>query len=262
MSAELLWLVAAGAGAGLVGSIAGLASLFSYPALLAAGLPPVAANVTNTVALFGVTGGTIAGSQRELRGQGARLRRLVAISVAGGAAGAALLLLTPAQAFETVVPWLIAGGSVLLLFRDRMRAWSSGRSVRGGGGCTTRRAVTWGAVIFVVGVYGGYFGAGVGIIALAALSIERIEPLPITNAVKNVATGAANAAAAVAYMLFGPLAWSAAVAVGLGAVFGGFLGPAIVRIVPETPLRWSVATAGLLLALHLATRACLMNRSG
>lgn len=252
MSAEWLWLVAAGAGAGLMGSVAGLASLFSYPALLAAGLPPVAANVTNTVALFGVTGGTIAGSRPELRGQGRRLRRLIAVSVAGGSAGAALLLLTPAEAFERVVPWLIAGGSLLLLLRDRLRIWSSGSSARVRGGPGIGRALTWGAVVFLVGVYGGYFGAGVGIIALAALSVERFEPLPITNAVKNVATGSANAAAAIAYMLFGPLDWSAAAAVGLGAVFGGFLGPRIVRIVPEKPLRWSVATAGLLLALHLA----------
>lgn len=258
MSAETAWLMLAGLGAGLTGSVAGLASLVSYPALLAAGLPPVAANVTNTVALFGVTGGTIAGSQRELRGQNARLRGLVAVSVLGGAAGAALLLATPSEAFEAVVPWLIGGGSVLLLLRDRLRTWAAGRSRAAAAaghevGSDLRRRLAWGGVVLVLGVYGGYFGAGVGIIALAVLALERVEPLAVTNAVKNVSTGAANATAAVAYIAFAPVDWSAALAVGFGALVGGFVGPAIVRIAPEKPLRWLVAVAGLFLALHLAT---------
>jgi uncharacterized membrane protein YfcA len=254
VSAETAWLVLAGIGAGLTGSVAGLASLVSYPALLAAGLPPVVANVTNTVALFGVTGGTIAGSQRELRGQRGRIRWLVPVSVLGGAAGAALLLSTPAEAFEAVVPWLVGVGAVLLLLRDRLRTWAAARSRNGhrdAGG--TGRALGWGAVVFALGVYGGYFGAGVGIIALAALALERTEPLAVTNAVKNVSTGVANGAAAIAYIAFAPVAWSAALALGCGAVLGGFLGPAIVRVAPESPLRWLVGGAGLLLAVHLGT---------
>lgn len=254
MSIESFWLVLAGVGAGLTGSVAGLASLVSYPALLLAGLPPVTANVTNTVALFGVTGGTIAGSQRELRGQGTRLRPLVIGSVAGGGTGAALLLLTPAEAFEAVVPWLIALGSTLLLLRDRLRNWAAARSTEGvRRGSSTRRAAGWGLVVFVLGIYGGYFGAGVGIIALALLALERVEPLAITNAVKNVSTGVANGTAAVAYIALAPVDWSAAVALGLGSVLGGFLGPAIVRVAPERPLRWLVAVAGFVLAARLAT---------
>lgn len=262
MSAEALWLVLAGVGAGLTGSVAGLASLISYPALLAAGLPPLGANVTNTVALFGVTGGTVVGSQRELRGQGRRALRLAGISLVGGASGAALLLLTPAEAFERVVPWLVGLGAVLLLMRDRIRAWaaararrrpvagmpvSEARSRRG-----LRRTLAWTVVVFVLGIYGGYFGAGVGIIALAALTLERTEPIAVTNAVKNVATGAANGAGAVAYMIFAPVDWVAAVALGVGALVGGYLGPAIVRVAPERPLRWLVGVAGLCLAVHLA----------
>ena len=254
MSAETFWLLLAGIGAGLTGSVAGLASLISYPALLAAGLPPVAANVTNTVALFGVTGGTIAGSQRELRGQGGRIRLLVSVSVLGGAGGAAFLLLTPAEAFEAVVPWLIGAGSILLFMRDRLRTWATTRSRNARGrGRGTRRAVGWGAVVLVLGIYGGYFGAGVGIIALAALALERTEPLVVTNAVKNVSTGAANGTAAIAYIIFAPVDWSAALTLGCGALLGGYLGPAIVRVAPERPLRWLVGTAGLLLAAHLAT---------
>jgi len=246
-------LVLAGVGAGLTGSVAGLASLVSYPALLAVGLPPVAANVTNTVALFGVTGGTIAGSQRELRGQGGRIRRLVVVSVLGGGVGAALLLLTPAEAFEAVVPWLVGLGSLLLLARDRVRAWVAARPSNGQGHDHVRRTATWATVVFALGVYGGYFGAGVGIIALAALALERTEPLPVTNAVKNVATRAANGAAAIAYICFAPVDWSAAIALGCGAVVGGLMGPSIVRVAPEAALRWLVGSAGLLLALRLAT---------
>jgi uncharacterized membrane protein YfcA len=254
VSAEAGWLALAGVGAGLIGSVAGLASLVSYPALLAAGLPPVAANVTNTVALFGVTGGTIAGSQRELRGQRNRLRWLVPVSVLGGAAGAALLLLTPADAFQAVVPWLIGTGSILLLLRDRLKAWVAlrpydGRTLRG----PTGRALKWAMIVFALGIYGGYFGAGVGIMALAALALERTEPLAVTNAVKNVCTGAANGTAAIAYIAVAPVEWTAAVALGCGAILGGYAGPAVVRVAPEKPLRWFVGVAGLLLAVRLGT---------
>ncbi|TYL45534.1 sulfite exporter TauE/SafE family protein [Nocardioides sp. BGMRC 2183] len=251
---DALWLVLAGIGAGLTGSVAGLASLISYPALLAFGLPPLAANVTNTVALFGVTGGTIAGSQRELRGQGRRVLRLAGISLLGGALGAALLLTTPEEAFEAVVPWLIGFGATLLLLRDRIRGWAARHSRPERPATDGRlRAAGWTLVVLVLGVYGGYFGAGVGIIALAVLALERVEPLAITNAVKNVATGAANGAAAIAYIVFAPVDWTAAVALATGAVIGGLIGPAVVRVAPERPLRWLVAIAGFGLAIHLAT---------
>jgi uncharacterized membrane protein YfcA len=259
VSTDLAWLALAGVGAGLTGSIAGLASLVSYPALLAAGLPPVVANVTNTVAMFGNTAGTIAGSRRELRGQGRRIAWLALASFLGGAVGAALLLTTPAEAFEAVVPWLVGAGAVLLLLRDRIRIWAAALASGGSrppdaeGRRTVARGLAWGAVVFVLGIYGGYFGAGVGIIALAILVLERTEALAITNAVKNVATGVANGTAAIAYLFFAPVSWSAALALGVGAVLGGFLGPAIVRVAPERPLRWLVGLAGLGLALHLAT---------
>lgn len=262
MSAEVVWLLLAGIGAGLTGSVAGLASLVSYPSLLAAGLPPVVANVTNTVAMFGVTGGTVAGSRRELRGQGRRIAWLALASFLGGGVGAALLLTTPAEAFEAVVPWLVGAGAILLLLRDRIRVWAAALAITRTPGedppdpserRTLARGFGWGVAVFVLGIYGGYFGAGVGIIALAVLVLERTEALAITNAVKNVATGVANGTAAIAYVFFAPVNWPAAVALGIGAVLGGFLGPAIVRVAPERPLRWLVGLAGLGLAVHLAT---------
>ncbi|MEU9793393.1 sulfite exporter TauE/SafE family protein [Streptomyces sparsogenes] len=250
-------LVSAGVASGLAGSIAGLASLFSYPALLAAGLPPVAANVTNTVALFSNTVGTAAGSRTELRGQRARLLRLAAVAALGGAVGAALLLGTPSSAFEAVVPWLIALGSVLILVRDPLRRLvaSRQRSVRtaAGPGHTARLTLPMACAVLLVGLYGGYFGAASGVLMLAVLSLSASagEPLPVTNAVKNIATGAANVTAAVAYVLVAPVHWGAAVALGLGAFAGSWVGPLIVRRLPETPLRIAIALAGLGLAVSL-----------
>jgi uncharacterized membrane protein YfcA len=243
---EAWLLVLAGVGAGLTGSIAGLASLVSYPALLASGLPPLAANVTNTTALFGGAVGAAAGSRRELSGQWRRLRTLMLLAGTGGAVGAALLLTTDESTFEAVVPWLIALGSALLLLRGRLRRWAARRRRP-----EPARAWRGHLLVAVVGVYGGYFGAGAGIILLAVLAVQTSEPLPVTNAVKNVASSTANLVASVAYVFLAPVAWTAVLAVGAGALVGSWIGPQVVRVLPERPLRYAIACAGLGLAAHL-----------
>ncbi len=244
---QLLFLVVAGVGAGLTGSIAGLASLVSYPALLAIGVPPVTANVTNTVALMGNTVGSAAGSRPELRGQRARLLRLCAITAVGGAAGSALLLLTPEGTFAYIVPFLIGGASILLLFSPRLAE----RAGRGDGGLTAGTAT--GA--FLVAIYGGYFGAAAGVIMLALLSAAWAQPLARTNAAKNIVTGAANLVAAVVFAFTGSVLWPAAAALCLGLVAGSFVGPAVVRRLPAAPLRVAIALAGMGLAVTLAWQA-------
>ncbi|MGW2830921.1 sulfite exporter TauE/SafE family protein [Streptomyces sp. NPDC001286] len=246
-----LLLAVAGIASGLAGSIAGLASLFSYPALLAAGLPPVSANVTNTVALFFNTAGTAAGSREELRGQGRRLARLALLAAVGGSVGAALLLGTPSSAFERVVPWLIALGSVLILVREPLRRLTEGRLAEGGG---LRTALPLTCAVLFVGLYGGYFGAASGVLMLAVLSLSADEPLRVTNAVKNIATGAANVTAAIAYAFLAPVDWRAAAALGLGCLVGSRVGPVVVRRLPERPLRIAIALAGLGLAGSLWLR--------
>ncbi|NEA98728.1 sulfite exporter TauE/SafE family protein [Streptomyces sp. SID13726] len=246
---SVLLLAVAGVASGLTGSIAGLASLFSYPALLAAGLPPVAANVTNTVALFANTAGTAAGSREELRGQGRRLLRLALLAAAGGSVGAALLLSTPASAFGDVVPWLIALGSALILVREPLRRLAENSPHFTAGGLRARLPLA-GAVL-LVGLYGGYFGAAAGVLMLAVLSMSVNEPLRVTNAVKNIATGAANVTAAVAYAFLAPVHWAAAAALGLGCLVGSRIGPVVVRRLPEKPLRVAIALAGLGLAVSL-----------
>lgn len=250
MSAGDLWLILAGVGAGLTGSMAGLASLASYPALLAFGLPPYAANVTNSVALLANGAGSAVGSRAELKGQGPRLRALCLQSAIGGTAGAALLLLTDPEAFEVVVPWLVALGAVLLLAKDRIRSWAERRRAARGAPEVVR-SWRWPVVVAVVGIYGGYFGAGAGIILLAVLSVRELEPLAVTNAVKNVATTSANGVAAIAYAFLAPVDWSAALFLAIGALGGAYVGPTLVRHLPERPLRWAIGAAGLGLAAYL-----------
>ena len=237
-------LLVAGFGAGLVGSVAGLASLLSYPALLAVGLPPLAANVSNTVALVFSGVGSALGSRVELRGQAPRLRPLGAAAVAGGATGAALLLLTPASAFETVVPLLVLVASVLVLLAPS----PSHLAEITGSGAGPR--LTLG--IFAVGIYGGYFGAAAGVMMLALLLMATRESMVRSIAAKNALLGLCNGVAAVAFVLLGPVLWAAVLPLGLGFFFGGRLGPAIARRAPARLLRTLVGVTGIALAAYLA----------
>ncbi|WP_134739944.1 sulfite exporter TauE/SafE family protein [Nocardioides sp. 503] len=248
MDAPWWLLVLAGVGAGLCGSVAGLASVVSYPALLAAGLSPVSANVTSTVAMTSNTAGSGLAARRELRGQGPLVLRLCAVTALGGCLGAALLLTTPTSVFEVLVPWLVALGGVSLLARDRLRVLLARRSPRGSraGG-----AVRWWVLFLGIGLYGGYFGAGAGILLLAAMSLRYDFALPVTNAVKNLGSGAANVSSALIYAVAGPVDWPVAGLLAAGALVGGLAGPRVLRAVPERPLRYAIGAAGIGLAVHL-----------
>jgi uncharacterized membrane protein YfcA len=244
---EAFLLILAGIGAGLIGSIAGLASLVSYPALLAAGLSPVSANVTNTVALVFSSVGSVSASGPELRGRRAMLERLVTAGAAGGILGGALLLTTPADAFKRVVPWLIGLASLAVLIGPRRLPHPDLRpedADHPGAGLTV--------ALFVIGVYGGYFGAGAGVAMLAVLG-RTFSALPVANAVKNLVLGVANALAAVAFAIFGSVHWPFAVFLAIGLFVGGSLGPRVVRRANPRILRVLIALAGMGLAVHLAT---------
>lgn len=244
----VLLLVVAGFAAGLSGSIAGLASLFSYPALLAVGLPAVTANVTNTVALAFSTVGQVAGSRPELTGQWPVLRRLAPITLVGGATGAALVLVTPPETFERIVPFLVGGAAVVLLFQPRIRAAAERR-----GAPETGPSVLVG--MFLVAVYGGYFGAAAGVLMLALVLIGLPVSLARGNALKAVLLGMANAVAAVGFVVLGVVAWWAVPPLAIGVALGGWCGPQIVRRLPAGPLRVGIALAGLGLAVGLAAQA-------
>ncbi|WP_433798519.1 sulfite exporter TauE/SafE family protein [Actinomycetospora sp. CA-084318] len=247
MSTTLLLLLA-GVAAGLSGSMAGLASLFSYPALLAAGLPPVVANQTNTIALAISSTSSIASSRRELRGQRDRVLRLIPLTVLGGIVGGALVLVTPSETFALIVPFLVAFASLVLLRPPRAAGPDEGR--RDG---RPNAATTVGAVL--IGVYSGYFGAAAGVLMLALLSHLLADTLVRVNAVKNVLLGASNAVAAIGFIVFGTVVWSAALPLLIGLLAGNYAGPAIARRLPPTVLRVGIAVAGLVLAVSLFVQA-------
>jgi uncharacterized membrane protein YfcA len=243
----ILALLGAGTLAGVFSTVAALASVVSYPVLLAFGLPPISANVTNTVALVFAGAGAAAGSRRELAGQAGLVLRLGLLTAAGGAAGAALLLLTPASAFEAVAPWLIGAASVLLIVQPMIAALAA----RPGG----ERSWPLRAALAGVGVYVGYFGAAAGILLLAVLSAMLDQPLARVNAAKNVVSGLANAVAALGFALFGPVRWAAAVPLAAGFLVGGWIGPALVRRLPARAMRLGVGVCGLALAVRLGLAA-------
>jgi uncharacterized membrane protein YfcA len=249
---EFGMLVLAGVGSGLIGSIAGLASLISYPALLATGLPPVTANVTNTVAMVLNGVGAVSASRPELKGQGRRLLRLTGAAALGGATGAALLLLTPSSAFERIVPWLIAGASIALLLSRPPQALA----IEGSHAHPDHRDPWWLPIgTFTITIYGGYFGAAAGVMLLAMYLLTTGEGLPRGNALRNVLLGIANGMAALGFIVFASVAWSAVLPLAIGLFVGGRLGPRVVRVAPQTLLRRLIALAGLGLAIHLAVGA-------
>jgi uncharacterized membrane protein YfcA len=270
---EGLALVAAGVAAGVISTVVGLASVVSYPALLAIGLPPLAANMTNTVSLLFTGVGAAMGSRPELTGQVTRVRRLGTIAALGGGAGAALLLITPSQTFVRLAPILIGVASLALLPPSRQdRAARRGAGLdrderrrgagpdRDGHGCGAgpdrdERRPWLLAGVFGVAVYIGYFGAAGGIVMLALLIAMVAEPLARVNAVKNMLGAIGNAVAAVAFAVFGHVDWAAVVPLAAGFLVGGWTGPALVRRIPGQVLRIGVAVCGLVVAVTLGISA-------
>ncbi len=242
---ETAGLVLAGIGAGLIGGIAGLASIISYPALLAVGLGPVSANVTNTVALTFSGLGSAIGSRPELRSQRHRVRTLTLAGLLGGLLGAGLLVLTPSGAFAKAVPLLI-GLSSLAVLAPRPKAHPDGPS-------RDKPAVV--AAVFAISVYGGYFGAAAGVVLLALLLATTAETLPQSNAIKNLVLWLANLSAAAIFALVSSVHWALVLPLAVGFFAGGLIAPRLVRRLPAGPLRVAIAVAGLAIAVKLGWQA-------
>jgi uncharacterized membrane protein YfcA len=247
--AEFALLVVAGIAGGLCGTIAGLASLATYPALLAVGLPPVSANVTNTVALVFTGIGSVLSSRPELAGQGRRIRRLAPMAVLGGIAGAVLLLSTPAEGFEKIVPFLIGFASLTILIPRRAPSDDQPAAPE------TRTRVAESAGMALICVYGGYFGAAAGVLLLAMLLHTTHDALPRANALKNALLGFANGIAALIFAFLAPVDWAAVLPLGIGCLIGAWLGPIVVRYTPVAVVRWAIGVAGLGLAIRLGIQA-------
>jgi uncharacterized membrane protein YfcA len=238
------FLVVAGAVAGVIGTAGGITTLVAYPALLAVGIPPLAANVTNSVAMLGSGLASASRAAPDIAGQGAVIRRWLPVSVALSAAGAVLLIETPGAVFGRVVPFLVAAGAVTLLVQPRISKWQRDNDR------------TWGpAAVFGalggVSVYNGYFGAGSGILLIALLLFTAEPVLYRANAAKNVILAASDILPAVLFAVTGKVVWSAAIPLGAGTVIGGLIGPSIARRVRHDILRLLIAASGFALALWL-----------
>jgi len=237
-------LVAAGTLAGTVGAAGGITSLISYPALLWAGVPALQANVANIVALVACWPGSAAASRPELAGTGRWLRRWIAVSAAGSMAGSVLLLSTPAAVFATVVPFLVAAGSLSLL----TPGLTTGPRAAARGGA--RLLLPSG--VLALSAYNGYFGAGSGVMLLALLLGTTDPALPRANALKNMLLGAASITSAVIFAVAAGVDWAVVAPLAAGMLAGSAIGPPIARRLPPGLLRWVVALLGLGLAAWLA----------
>ena len=239
---DLLLAALAALVAGAVNALAGGGTLLTFPALIAMGVPAVAANVTNTVALCpGYIGGALA-QRGDLRGQSHRLWRVVPAGLAGGVAGGWLLLATGERVFRELVPWLILGASLLLAVQGPVRTWLT-RRLRDDQGARLERTA-W-LPVGLAAVYGGYFGAGLSVIVLAALGLTMTDTLTRLNALKQTIALAVNIAAALFFVFSGHVVWPLALVMAVGALAGGALGGRLAGRIPPATLRWTVVAIGL-----------------
>ncbi|HNB00118.1 MAG TPA: sulfite exporter TauE/SafE family protein, partial [Marmoricola sp.] len=242
---EISALFSAGMAAGMINTIVGSGSLVTFPTLLAFGLPPVTANVTNTIGLVpGSLSGAI-GYRRELRGQGSRMIRLGVAACLGGALGAGLLLWLPARAFDTIVPALILLGCALVIAGPTINRRAGERSKDSAGSISGFRTNWVAPAVAATGVYGGYFGAAQGVLLIAILSIGINDDLQRLNALKNVLAMLVNAVAAVIFVFVSHVDWPVAIILALGAALGGQIGAGVGRRLPAWVLRTFIVLVGL-----------------
>lgn len=250
---QSLLVLLAGIGAGTINTLVGSGTLITFPTLLAFGVPPVTANVSNNVGLVpGSLSGAI-GYRRELAGQGGRIRHLLSASLLGGAVGAVLLLVLPARAFAAIVPVLILLGVVLVIAQPRISAWVAARHESVGGLPVNGARWVWPAV-WATGVYGGYFGAAQGVLLMAVLGNGVEETMQRLNAVKNVLALAVNAVAGVLFVALHPIDWTVAGLIAVGSVIGGQVGAGVGRRLPEVALRTVIVVVGLTAVAVFLTR--------
>ena len=233
----------AGLAAGVINSIAGAGTLLTFPTLLAVGLPPLRANVSNSI---GLVPGSLSGAwgyRGHLEGHRDRVLTLLLPAAGGGLVGAVLLLVLPTRVFELVIPVLVALSSVLVLAQPRIARALKGKG-HGGPGLEVG--------LFLVGVYGGYFGAAQGIMLLALMGVLMSAPLQRVNAFKTLLAGTSNGVSGVVFVLLAPVSWPHALVLAVSSLVGGRLGAAIAQRVPDWPLRLGIGVFGLAVATRLA----------
>jgi uncharacterized membrane protein YfcA len=248
-----LTLFAAGLAGGVVTAIVGGASLITFPALLASGLPAIVANASNTVALAPANlVAALADLERWPRWDRA-FAGLAVVSVVGSVAGAVLLLLTPEKVFTAIVPALIGFATLLFALSGRIRLWIASRTAGGAGHPASSPAL--GTLLFVpVAIYGGYFGAGMSVMILAILAVSRGGEFRANNVIKNLLSALTSLLAVVVFVQQGVVSWPATVVVMAGGLLGGFAGGRLVRVLPPDLVRWVVITVGAVLTVIYAWR--------
>jgi uncharacterized protein len=241
---EAVLIALAGVAAGTINTVVGSGTLITFPTLLAFGVPPVTANVSNTVGLVPGSMSGVFGYRRELAGQGARVLRLGTASLLGGVAGALLLLRLPSSAFDAIVPALIALGVVLVLLGPRIQRSVAARAESRGGIPDHGVWWVWPAVA-AAGVYGGYFGAAQGVLLMAILGIGVADSMQRHTATKNVLALIVNAVAALVFISVADIDWTVAGLIAIGSVIGGQIGATVGRRLPPVLLRAVIATVGV-----------------
>jgi uncharacterized protein len=233
--------------AGAVNALAGGGTLITFPMLVALGVPPVSANVTNTVALCpGYLGGTLA-QKKDLQGQSQRLWFVLPAAVIGGILGGWLLLRTGEKLFTDLIPWLILLASGLLAIQDSVRKWMTSRLNRPHGGSAS--PVLSSLTVGLASIYGGYFGAGLSVIILSALGLTLEDSLTRLNALKQAIAFAVNVAAAIFFIFLGQVVWPLAIVMAIGALLGGTLGGKLAGRIKPSTLRWTVVTIGVIISI-------------
>jgi uncharacterized membrane protein YfcA len=252
LSLKALVAFAAALVAGAINSVAGGGTLLTFPALIWLGLPSVMANATSTVAMWPGSLGGMMGFRRELRGLGARSYALMVPSLIGGSIGAMVLRLTPTHLFDRLVPLLILFATFLFMVQEPVQRMIKSRSSHPAG------SSTWlaGALIFqfLVGLYGGYFGAGMGILMLAALGILGYSDIHQMNGLKVLLALCINGVAALYFIAMGMVSWPETVIMAAGAIAGGYGGAGMARLIGPTRVRQIVIVIGFSMALSLLIR--------
>jgi uncharacterized membrane protein YfcA len=237
---QALLVLAAGVGAGTINTVVGSGTLITFPTLLAVGLPPVTANVSNTVGLFPGSFVGAYGYRRELDGQGRRAAVLGSASTLGGIAGAVLLLELPARAFKAIVPVLIILALLLVVFGRQLTAWLVARGHSG----AERVSVPLWLATFGTGIYGGYFGAAQGVLLMGLFGLFLVESLQRQNALKNVLAGLVNLVAAIVFVATTHIDWAAAGLIAGGSIVGGVIGAHVGRRLSPAVLRAVIVLVG------------------